>query len=513
MNDDIKDNIIEEKEENNINNKNDILSNEIIDIINKEEYKNYKEQNKNELSKLKIENKDNFSEYQKLLNSINILKIKKIIFTKISTNDFNNLLAESKDKDNLKDKCIEKVSFKKCDININFGELFSSIQIFKLVNCKLPFELSENFKFNSVTHLILDNIGLINENFEQFFIHIKENNELKKNLKILSFKNNNISIVDLTKGLSENEIKKELNFPNLEILDFSGNKIVSIQTNFINGMTNKKIIDFTDNNINFLSTYQSFLNISLKKEFLFLATKNFALLNENNKIVYINYLFDILPKINNYAITKLPLINLYRGNHYEKMKQLNLTEFSNSLVELDLSFGDINNNDLILLLKNNLALYNLKKLNLKRNKLNEILLDLLLENNLQEKFKQLKEMDLSENDIKFDNKVNNYKNFFEKFISLKLFIVKNTPLEICINNYMKTKINIHHQKEGNKYKFTPIDLEIKKIIDSDDNYLKQNTNVKISINSTINVKYLRELTKHYKGFLERIVVEKRFLEM
>ena len=217
-------------------------------------------------------------------------------------------------------------------------------------------------------------------------------------------------------------------------MDFSGNKIVSIQTNFINGMTNKKIIDFTDNNINFLSTYQSFLNISLKKEFLFLATKNFALLNENNKIVYINYLFDILPKINNYAITKLPLINLYRGNHYEKMKQLNLTEFSNSLVELDLSFGDINNNDLILLLKNNLALYNLKKLNLKRNKLNEILLDLLLENNLQEKFKQLKELDLSENDIKFDNKVNNYKNFFEKFISLKLFIVKNTPLEICINN-------------------------------------------------------------------------------
>ena len=183
------------------------------------------------------------------------------------------------------------------------------------------------------------------------------------------------------------------------------------------------------------------------------------------------------------------------------------------MIELDLSFGNINNIELISLLKKNLALYNLKNLNLKKNKLDEVLFDLLLENNLQEKFTKLKELNLSENDIKFNNNVNNYKNFFEKFKSIKLLIIKNTPLEICINNYIKNKINIHHQKQGNKYKFTPVDLEIKKIIDSDDHYLTQKTNIKISINSTINFKYLREIGKYYKDFLERIYIKTRYLEM
>ena len=504
--------IAEEEKKSDIIEEKNILSNEIIDIINKEEYKKYINKNNNELFKLKIENIEKFSEYQKLLNSINILKIKNITFKNISTNDINNLLPESKDKQNLENICLENVKFQQCNIDINFSKLFPSIKQFRLMQCKLPFDLNMNFDFKSLTHLILDNIGLINENFEQLFNRIKINNELKNNLKVMSFRNNDIGMVDWTQGLSIQEIKKDLNFPNLEILDFSGNKIFYIDGNFINGMNNIKIIDLTNNSINFSTMYNAFLESSKNKKYLFLVTKNFALLKENNKQEYIKYLFDIFPIIN-YPIKILPLINLYRGIHYEKMKQLDLTKFGDSLIELDLSFGNINNIELISLLKKNLALYNLKKLNLKKNKLDEVLFDLLLENNLQEKFTKLKELNLSENDVKFNNNVNNYKNFFEKFKSIKLLIIKNTPLEICINNYIKNKINIHHQKQGNKYKFTPVDLEIKKIIDSDDHYLAQKTNIKISINSTINFKYLREIGKYYKDFLERIYIKTRYLEM
>ena len=109
------------------------------------------------------------------------------------------------------------------------------------------------------------------------------------------------------------------------------------------------------------------------------------------------------------------------------MMKLNLSKFSQSLIELDISYGNINDNDLNNLLKGNLALHNLKNLNLAKNKLTDKLLDIFVENNFQKEFPQLKILNLSGNKLGFKVAIN-YQNVFEKFISLKLFIVKNTPL-------------------------------------------------------------------------------------
>ena len=179
-----------------------IITQEIIKIINTDKYKKYKGENENTLSKLIINDIKNFSEYK-------ILKIKKIFFENISNENFNDLLGESsyilkKFKKYDADIDLEEIKFKNCDIDINFSNTFPMIKVIKIINCPLPFNLHNNLNFNFLTHLILENVGLINENFEYLFFKIRDNDNLRKNLKVISFKNNNIGMLDLCKGIPDN---------------------------------------------------------------------------------------------------------------------------------------------------------------------------------------------------------------------------------------------------------------------------------------------------------------------
>ena len=534
------------KEEKSINNENNIIENkreitkEIIDIISKDKYKKYKGKNENELIKLKIEGLDNFSENKTLLEAADILKTKIIIFKNISTNNFNDLLTTNsyiaeqfkkyslpedlknqlseKEKQHMEeiekdDKInLEEINFKNCEMDINFSGVFPTIKICKLINCQLPFNLHNKLNFNFLTHLILENVGLINENFEHLFFQIRANILLRKNLKILSVKNNNIGIIDLCKGIPDNQITSKAEFPNLTIMDFSNNKIFFISNKIINAIKNIKLIDLTNNNISFPFGYNSLIEAGKKNGFLVLITKNYGLMRENCRQDYTNYLSEIIPKFE-YPIRNLALINLYVGNNYNKTKELNLSKFNNSLIELDISYGNINNNDLISLLNKNLALYNLKKLNIAKNKLTEVLLDLLLENNFHNNFNKLKELNLSGNPIIFKKAIN-FQNFFEKCKSIKLLIIKNTHFEECINNYMKNKINRYYENERfKKYKtnFTNENLEIQKIIDNN-HYLSEKTNIKINIFDINNNKYVSKIKKFYPEILDKIDIETRFFD-
>jgi len=64
-----------------------------------------------------------------------------------------------------------------------------------------------------------------------------------------------------------------------------------------------------------------------------------------------------------------------------------------------------------------------------------------LENNYPKIFTKLKLLNLSENQINF-NKADIYMNFFEKFKSIKLFIVKNIFLQeiIFLENLKENKL-------------------------------------------------------------------------
>ena len=246
--------------------------------------------------------------------------------------------------------------------------------------------------------------------------------------------------------------------------------------------------------------------------FLVLLTKNFALLNDHNKSDYVNYLLDTIPKIE-YGFSSISLINLYIGRFYEKMETLNLSKFNDTLIELDISYGNINDNDLKVLLKSNLALFNLKKLNLSKNKLTEKILDILVEKEFEGHFNKLKILNLSGNLLQI-TKAENYQNFFEKFKTLKSFIVRHTPFELSINNYTRTIINRHYENERKKkYEthFTKEDLEIQKILENN-NYLVEKTNVTISLIDTNNYKYVSKIKKYYPDILKRIDFETRFYD-
>jgi hypothetical protein len=310
----------------------------------------------------------------------------------------------------------------------------------------------------------------------------------------------------------KSKIEEILGLSNLEILDLSNNKLVFIGSKIMHALDKIKLINLTNNNIVFPSVYTSFIKMSKKKSFLVLLTKNYALINHKNREEYIDYLLNILPKID-FGLDTISLINLYTSQFYEKMKPINLCKYNNTLIELDISYGSFKDSDLKNLFKSNFALENLKYLNLSKNKLTDKFLDILVENDFPKQFSKLKKLDLSGNMLQFKQAIN-YQNFFEKYKALKLFVVKNTPFELSINNYTKTIINRYYEMERNKkYKtnFSNEDLEIQKIVENN-NYLVNNTKVTISLIDVNNYKYVSKVKKYFPAILERIDFETRYYE-
>ena len=504
---------------------------EIIEIIKKDIFNKYRESD-NKVRKLKVKKEEDFLENKTLINVADLIGIRKIKFEEIDTKYFNSLLSEkslmvkkmkqiksekSKEKDKEENKIeeeinLEEIKFINCEIDINFCGVFPVIKKFSLKNCKVPYDISSKINFNFLTQLVLENIGLIDDNFQHIFIQIRSNRYLKNNLKIISLKNNSIGLFDPCKGIDDNKIDEELGLSNLEVLDLSNNKIFFITNKMINALKNIKVIDLTNNGIVFPARYSTYISAAKKMSFLVQLTKNFALLNNHNKDEYIKYVLNVLPKME-YGLHSISLVNLYIGQFYEKMKTLNLSKFSNSLIELDISYGNINDNDLKTLFKQNLSLVNLKNLNISKNKLTDKILDILVEDDFQKQFSKLKVLNLSGNNLKFEKAIK-YQNFFEKYKSLKLFIVKLTPFELSINNYTRTIINRYYEMERKKeYKtnFTNEDLEIQKIVEND-NYLVKKTNITISLFDTNNFKYVSKIKKYFPAILERIDFETRFYD-
>ena len=518
------------------------ITQEIIDILKKDFYKEYVKDEK-QLMKLKIKSEEYFLENQTLINVADLLGIKKISFNEISTNNFNSLLTtdsfmikkfnkikkekvqekkdeqekkEPEEKNEIKDEIkeeinLEEIKFKNCQIDIRYSDIFPLIKKLTIKNCKIPYNISKTLNFNFLTHLILEDLNLNDDNFHDLFELIKSNSFLKNNLQLISLKNNNIGLIDPCKGLDDDAIAEGLGLSNLEILDLSNNKIFFITFQMIDALKKIKLVDLTNNGIVFPTRYSLYLTAGKKNLFLVLLTKNYALLNDINKEEYINYLFEVIPKIN-YEFKSLSLVNLYVGKFYDKMKTLNLSKFNNSLIELDISFGNINDKDLSDLLKNNLNLNNLKKLNLSKNKLTEKIIDIFTEN-FDSQFSKLKYLYLSGNKLLFKKAIN-YQNFFEKFKSLKLFEAKQTPFELSLNNYTRTIINRYYENE--RYKtfktnFTNEDLEVEKIVQND-KYLQKKTNVTICVFDVNNYKYISKIKKFYPEMLERINFEMRFQE-
>ena len=217
------------------------ITQEIIDILKKDFYKEYVKDEK-QLMKLKIKSEEYFLENQTLINVADLLGIKKISFNEISTNNFNSLLTtdsfmikkfnkikkekvqekkdeqekkEQEEKNEIKDEIkeeinLEEIKFKNCQIDIRYSDIFPLIKKLTIKNCKIPYNISKTLNFNFLTHLILEDLNLNDDNFHDLFELIKSNSFLKNNLQLISLKNNNIGLIDPCKGLDDDAIAEGL---------------------------------------------------------------------------------------------------------------------------------------------------------------------------------------------------------------------------------------------------------------------------------------------------------------
>ena len=414
---------------------------------------------------------------------------------------------------NIKDEEISNNSiiniiFKNSNLeNLNISKLFPKLKKLRIKNSKISFDIGNKFNLNNLQSLKLENIGLIDTNFNEIFDKLRNNKSIRNHLKIFSVKNNKISFIDYKKGYADN-ILSAMIFTKLEVLDMSYNRLYYFQNQIFNCLENIKFIDLTDNNISFSLHNIGLIKSAKIKNCLLLITRNLAILKENENIEYNKYLIDILPKIN-YPIKKIVFDNIFCGDLYKNIFDLDFSHFKETLKHLDLSNSQLHDNELISLFDNKWNFPNLKTLILNANYLTEEFIYKLSDN---EKYKmdKLKFLRLSENQIKLSD-LDKFIKFLDFFKNLEILELKCTPFESSVNSYFKKRVVQLLDPENKKGLKQPLNGEEKKIDKIlTENYLKEKKKLKIHILDLSGGKYTDKINQNLPELTERLNIENKF---
>ena len=433
-------------------------------------------------------------------------------------NDYDQIILKDFSKENLENifnqsnnaiNSTNEIIFKNCNLeNLDMGKLFPNINKLKIKNSKLAFDIKNNFNMNNIEILKLENIGLIDNNFNDLFDKIRTNEQIRTKLKVFSVKNNKISFIDYKRGYADN-ILSSMIFTNLEILDFSYNKLYLFPNQIFNCLEKIKFIDLTDNNISFPQNIIGLIKSAKIKKCLLLLTRNLAILKEPENIEYNNYLKENLTKID-FPIRKIVLDNIFCGKLFNNIFDLDFSFFKNSLEYLDLSNSQLHDNDLISLFNNQKIYFsNLKKLYLVANYLTQEFLYNLSSNN-KYLMDNLTTLRLSENEIKCTD-VTKFKKFLEFFKNLISLELKCTPFEKNVNQYFRKKIIQSYDPENKKGYTKPLDEDEKKVEEIlSGHYLQNTTKIWINILDLNGGKYTEKIVQSFPELIERINVENKF---
>ena len=330
----------------------------------------------------------------------------------------------------------------------NFNRKFPNLEKIQINSCyNFNLDILENLP-NNIIEINLDNNGLINSEFNRIFSeYLTKNDFIKRNLKKISFKNNNISKIDF----NQLAFSSKNTFHSLKEINVSKNRIYKfmIDPQFFPSL---KVINLCYNCLS--SSY--FKEI---KDILILQSGNPFLMNSN---LCINYYSNLKQKLDNnihitdnISITYIP--KDMSINYISNIKLHN--KFLINLLSLDLSFNHLNNDSLFSFIRNNKPCLNIKEINLNGNELNDIFFEKYLDNKFYELFDKLKIIYMNNNLIGDESEINykddvpileRYKNL-EKIIykmrlifkflklnkNLKLFSITRNP----IGNYFQIKEN------------------------------------------------------------------------
>ena len=514
----------------------------------------------------------------------------------------------------------KSISIKNSNVtDIDFREIFPKLETLKLSSCQISYELYdyiEKDRFNNLTEIYLDGCNLVNENFNEIVFQIISKEVLRKNIKLLSAKNNKLNRLDFYQYFPPEDIKARYLFNNLELLDFSYNKLYSFNNMLFYGAPKIKILNLSNNNfqspkdwlslmkyyskyirnlkeeeqkenesankikeskekneekqikekkpeenksmekeqkenneegnvnkenegfkksntgkikdnsqmqneINFLHEAKTFANEQIYKEeikeekkkedYAIFMSGNITLLRDKNMESYLNYLFKILPLVN-YPLKSINLSCLfYSSKYHDRLFDINLTNFKNSLTEINLSSCNITDNEMNKLLSNQFFLVNIRKINISNNKITDTIFELLIESKIYDIYHKIKTIDLSSNEI-YLNKGNEVKKFVQLFDSIQSLIISNTPAEENINYFIKTsiiKFNEDKNGEQKKTEFDQNELLVKNLIDNKEekDNLNNKSHIKLKMKCFIDYKFIEAAQKIYPKLFEKIDIE------
>ena len=455
-------------------------------------------------SEFKIMDKDN--NYIVIINNLQDKPIyKNLILKKENEKENENENKESMNKEEINFINIKKVkidNFKQNDLDIL--NICPNVENLKIIQSVYNlFEFPENKKFK-LLHIKLEGLKLITESFLKIMSNLLFNESITETLETLSFKKNKISEINiigsLTKKCQDNDIDEfnpfiKLNFKNLKELDLGENLISYFKVDDIKFFPSIKILYLSDNNLIYQNDYDGLKQMN--KNAILLTVGNYFVLKSLVRNDYIKELIKRLKKVNDYPIKKLSFNYLFGKKNIDLFQDIDLNNFKKNLKYLYLGNCSLTNEIIIDFFKNKFQMPKLKKLFINGNQLNDIFFSLYIESELHLILKNLKYLDLSNNDdIEFKNL-----EIFYKFISLteiKELILFHTKFEDYVLNNIK-EIIIDNKKNNENVN--------KQIIKNQkfENFLKflQERNIKLYV-SLINKKQHSTYKKYlfqYSNFI------------
>ena len=443
---------------------------------------------------LKILITENCIENSLILSSTKMNKLNSAEIDKLTDNSFNDFFENVREE---KKKMINDIIIKNSELKSS--EMFKIpllYQNLKIIDSKIYSSIFNNMSFKNLVKFHLDNVQIDSFNFDNIFknVLLGEN----KNLKEFSVKNNYISRIVLDDEL----VSKTNILVSLEVFNLANNNIYTVDKRILDLMPNLKVLDLTNNSLLHETNCKELIK---NCKGIVLLLKNIVILKDSMYNFYMDYYKKFFSKKFN---SKFPLDYINFDSFFYKRNNMNIEKFDYSLTksienikELNLSSCSLDNKNVINILSNCVSIKNnLAKINISYNLLNEELLVLLTEDKINALFKNLKELDLSYNLIKFkfqkdgaDPKLNQLVIFLENFSQLELLNLKSTPFEETLNEFIKMEIKIYYSKKDIKDK-QEVKLtneiehrELKSIIEN--YYLQINQNFHIIINDLITLKY------------------------
>ena len=389
--------------------------------------------------------------------------------------------------------------------NLQFLNKFPNLEKLNINLClDLDLNILEFLLSNNITELYFIKNGLINSDFSRIMSdYLVKSDSIRKNLKILSFEDNNLSKIDLNQMI----FTSKQSFYSLKELNFQKNKIYKFSLNpeFFPSL---KVINLCYNNFT-NSSFNEYKNI------LVLLSGNIFLMDN---VLCANYYSELEKKLNKFNLTIKNLSLSYVPKAFSQNYISNIKIGDSlliNLIYLDLSFNHMNCDTFFSFIKNNKRILNIKCLILNGNELDDTFFEKYLDNDYNKMFLNLEELNLNnnliggENDITYKNEEPINENFkpFEKIINkLRLiyrFINENKNLKIFsftrnpISKYFKIKeapeeeINSNILKDENDKIiincFSSLLLKIKKeIIEGNIEEKREDLNILFDCRSSIN---------------------------